>query len=106
MRSLIHANGAGVLTYGITPPKQSYTNEKLADVALRQTARIRQLPIDALVIYDIQDESLRTNVERPFPYSPCIEPTRYAFESLADLDVPKVVYRSVAALTRVELSES
>lgn len=106
MRSLVRANRAGILTYGITPPKQAYSLEKLADVALKQIARIRQLPIDALVVYDIQDESLRTNAERPFPYSPSIEPTRYAFESLAELTVPKVVYRSVASLTSEELSSS
>jgi hypothetical protein len=106
MRSLVDSNQAGILTYGITPPKESYTAEKLADVALRQTARIRQLPIDALVIYDIQDESLRNNAERPFPYSPSIDPARYAFESLAGLDVPKVVYRSVASLTEAKLSNS
>lgn len=106
MRSLVDRNRAGILTYGITPPKAAYSREKLADVAQRQTARIRELPIDALVIYDIQDESLRTNAERPFPYSPSIEPTRYAFESLAELDVPKVVYRSVASLTSEELSAS
>ena len=106
MRSLVDGNRAGILTYGITPPKQSYPPEKLADIALRQTERIRKLPIDGLVIYDIQDESLRTKAERPFPYSPSIEPTRYAFESLSELDVPKVVYRSVASLTKAELSAS
>jgi hypothetical protein len=106
MRSLVDRNRAGILTYGITPPKQSYTPEKLADVALRQTERIRRLPVDALVIYDIQDESLRTHAERPFPYSPSVEPTRYAFDSLSELDVPKVVYRSVASLTKAELSAS
>jgi hypothetical protein len=106
MRALVERNGAGILTYGITPPKQAYSPEKLAEVAQRQTARIRRLPIDGLVIYDIQDESLRTHAERPFPYSPSIEPTRYAFDSLAELDVPKVVYRSVASLTAPELSTS
>jgi hypothetical protein len=106
MRSLVDRNQAGILTYGITPPKQSYAPEKLSEVALRQTARIQKLPIDALVIYDIQDESLRNNTERPFPYSPSIDPARYAFESLAGVDVPKVVYRSVASMTEAELSDS
>ena len=77
-----------------------------SNLALRQTARIRQLPIDALVIYDIQDESLRNDAERPFPYSPSIDPAHYAFESLAALDVPKVVYRSVPSLSEAQLSES
>lgn len=106
MLSLLQQNRAGILTYGITPPKRSYGPDKLAEVAHRQTARIRQLPVDALVVYDIQDESLRTNVERPFPYSPCIEPANYAFDFLAGLQLPKIVYRSVASLSRSELSAS
>lgn len=104
MRSLVLGNRAGILTYGITPPKQSYGIERLAEVAERQVARIRQLPIDGLVVYDIQDESLRTDAPRPFPYSPCVDPARYAFELLTKLDVPKVVYRSVASVTRAELA--
>jgi hypothetical protein len=106
MRSAVLGNRAGILTYGITPPRQSYAAEKLAEVAMRQITRISQLPIDALVIYDIQDESLRTHATRPFPYQPCVDPARYAFEFLADLRLPKVVYRSVAAVTRTELSET
>lgn len=105
MRPLVLGNRAGILTYGITPPKRAYAPEKLAEVAQRQTARIRQLPIDALVIYDIQDESLRTDAPRPFPYLPCVDPTRYAFEALAELHMPKVVYRSVASVTRPQLAE-
>jgi hypothetical protein len=105
MRSLVLNNQAGILTYGITPPKRSYTPERLAEVAQRQITRIRQLPLDALVIYDIQDESLRTDAPRPFPYLPCVEPVRYAYDALAALEVPKVVYRSVASITRAQLSE-
>lgn len=106
MHPLVSANRAGILTYGITPPKQSYTPERLAEVARQQTARIGQLPIDALVIYDIQDESLRTDAPRPFPYLPSIDPARYAFDTLSELHLPKVVYRSVASITRTQLSES
>jgi hypothetical protein len=105
MRSLVLGNHAGILTYGITPPKQSYTPERLAEVAQRQITRIRQLPLDALVIYDIQDESARTDAPRPFPYLPCVEPARYAYDALAELKVPKVVYRSVASVTPAQLSQ-
>ncbi len=99
LRNLIVANRPGILTYGITPPKQSYPTDKRFDLAMRQSARIRGLPIDALVVYDIQDESARTSEARPFPYLSCIDPTEYALVDLADVEVPKVVYRCVGSLT-------
>ncbi len=86
------------MTYGITPPKRSYPAEKQAEVAARQTARISRLPIDALVVYDLQDESARTDEVRPFPYLECVDPTEYAHCALAELTLPKVVYRCVAPL--------
>jgi hypothetical protein len=106
VRNLVLRNRPGILSYGITPPKQSYSTEKLAEVAARQTARIRQLPIDALVVYDIQDESARTRETRPFPYLPCVDPTDYALDQLAGVQVPKVVYRSVAPLTKSAFTAS
>ncbi len=106
MRELVRTFRSGILTYGITPPKQSYSSERLADVATAQTERIRQLPVDALVVYDIQDESMRTEAPRPFPYLACVNSTRYALDALAQLDIPKVVYRCVAPLSKQELSAS
>jgi len=106
MREHIRANRSGLITYGITPPKRSYSSDRLAEVATAQTERIRQLPIDALVVYDIQDESVRTEVPRPFPYLECVESTNYALDSLAQLSIPKIVYRCVAPLSKEELSTS
>jgi len=94
------------LTYGITPPKRSYPPEKQAEVAARQTARIARLPIDALVVYDLQDESERTDQARPFPYLECVDPTDYALGALAELTVPPVVYRCVAPLGADALADS
>ena len=54
------------LTYGITPLKASFTEERKREVAALQCARIQRLPVDALVVYDLQDESSRTDAERPF----------------------------------------
>jgi hypothetical protein len=104
VREQIRACRAGLLTYGITPPKRSYSADKLAEVAAAQVARIRQLPLDALVVYDIQDESTRTEVPRPFPYLECVDAVQYALDVLAPLDLPKIVYRCVAPLSRPELS--
>lgn len=96
----------GILTYGITPPKLSYTITKRTEVAGRQAARIKALPIDALVVYDLQDESERTSAERPFPFLETVDPIDYAYTDLADVKVPKVCYRCVSRLSRDELGTS
>ncbi len=88
-----------ILTYGITPPKTSYSEERRRNTAEAQTARIRELPIDALVTYDLQDESSRTDVERPFPFLESIDPLEYAYDYLSGVPQSKIVYRSVAGQT-------
>lgn len=95
-----------LLTYGITPPKRSWEPQRVAEVAARQTARIRDLPVDAVVVYDLQDESTRTDAPRPFPYEPCQDPVSYAYEQLAGIEVPRVVYRCVAPLEAHDLRDS
>lgn len=97
---------AGGLTYGITPPKRSWDADRVAEVAARQAARIRELPVDGLVVYDLQDESARTDAQRPFPFVPSIDPVTYAYDHLADLEVPRIVYRCVAPLAPAELEQS
>jgi len=106
VRDHIRANRASLLTYGITPPKRSYSAERLADIAAAQIGRIRQLPVDALVVYDIQNESMRTEVPRPFPYLECVDAAEYALDALAPLDIPKIVYRCVAPLSKEQLAAS
>jgi hypothetical protein len=106
VKSAIARRAPGILTYGITPPKRSMSSERRAELAARQAARIRNLPIDGLVVYDLQDESDRTSDERPFPFIETVDPVEYAFADLASLDLPKVCYRCVAALTAPELSAS
>lgn len=106
MHQAIRARASGIVTYGITPPKRSLAPEKRKEVAERQAARIRTLPIDGLVVYDLQDESDRTRDERPFPYIETLDPVDYAFDDLASVQVPKVCYRCVAGLSRTALSSS
>ncbi|MEZ4233932.1 MAG: hypothetical protein R3B89_32460 [Polyangiaceae bacterium] len=91
------------LTYGITPPKIAYSEEKRLQTAALQSARIAALPIDALVVYDLQDESSRTDAKRPFPFLRAIDPLSYAYEYLSGVPQKKIVYRSVSTLTREEL---
>lgn len=91
------------LSYGITPPKLSTPEPRRREIASLQAARVGALPVDALVVYDLQDESSRTDVKRPFPFLQAIDPLDYAYDYLGGLALPKVVYRSVSSLTEPEL---
>ena len=70
----IKSGSSGILTYGITPPKSETPSEKIAQIAEKTVARIIPLDIDALVVYDVQDESARTSEERPFPFLKALDP--------------------------------
>ena len=106
MRNAITRRKNGLVTYGIAPPKSSYPADKRMSVAAKQIARISELPVDGLIIYDIQDESDRTSAERPFPYIETVDPVEYAFSDLGGLKVPKVVYRCVAPMNLQALRKS
>ncbi len=85
----------GLLLYGITPPKENTDKEKIKNIADKQIARIKNIEIDGLVLYDIQDESSRTNAPRPFPFMPTLSPDFYCENYLHELKVPKIIYKCV-----------
>ncbi len=95
---------AALCLYGLAPPKQSTSPERLRAIVEAQVTRVRALAPDALVVYDLQDETARQETERPFPFLPTLDPAAYAYESLRDLAIPKIVYRSVARDSRESLS--
>jgi len=81
--------------YGLAPPKQSTDPARLRAIVEAQRARIAALGPDALIVYDLQDESDRQTAVRPFPFLPTLAPSHYANELLGDLAVPKIIYRCV-----------
>lgn len=83
------------LTYGLTPPKATTAEERQRAIAALQTARVNALGVDALVLYDLQDESSRTALARPFPFIETIDPADYAADHLRGVTAPKIVYQSV-----------
>lgn len=91
--------------YGLAPPKLATDPGRLAAIVEAQTTRLRQLGPDALVVYDLQDESDRQAGPRPFPFLPTIPPAVYAYEALQALSIPKIVYRCVARDTPESLSQ-
>jgi Methylenetetrahydrofolate reductase len=99
----IKSKDSGILLYGITPPKDQTTPERVIEIAQKTLERLQTLDIDALVVYDVQDESARTDEERPFPFLKALDPYEFAIEHLNALDLPKIIYRPAGKFTKVEL---
>jgi hypothetical protein len=91
------------LLFAITPPRQSTPPERLRAIALATIGRLQRLDLDGLVIYDIDDESSRNPVERPFPFSPTVDPARYRADHLQQWQTPVIVYRAVGKYQREDL---
>ena len=96
---------SGILLYGITPPKAQTPVEKLPSIAEKSLKTLCGLDIDALIVYDVQDESTRTNEERPFPFSSALDPFTYTSQYLQALTVPKIIYRPASMFSKAELTE-
>lgn len=103
-RDKINAAKPGIITYGITPPKKNNTSDKIKEITLKHLERINSLNIDALIVYDIQDEKERINQDRPFPFLPTIDADVYVNEYLQSLKKPKIVYRCVGKYSATEFT--
>ncbi|GAB4006326.1 hypothetical protein GCM10028808_08080 [Spirosoma migulaei] len=101
----IKSGESGVLLYGITPPKAGTAPERVAEIAQKTIERLTALDIDALVVYDVQDESARTTEERPFPFINALDPLVFAAGYLGTLTIPKIIYRPAGKFSNVELSD-
>jgi hypothetical protein len=91
----------------MVPPKKTeegIQSTKVQEIAGRQIKRLQNLPIDGLILYDIQDEATRTAEARPFPFMETYDGFAYNQEYLQQLDIPKVIYRSVGKYTPQELT--
>ena len=100
----IRSGESGILLYGITPPKEGTSPERLTEIAGKTVARLSGLDIDALVVYDVQDESARTEEERPFPFMNALDPLTFAAGYLERITVPKIIYRPAGKFSGEELS--
>ena len=63
-----------VLLYGTTPPRAGTPPEQVDSAADKLAARLAGLPLDGVVVYDIQDETGRTQAPRPFPFIGTVDP--------------------------------
>jgi len=99
----IDARQGGFVLFAITPPRRSTPTDRLPAIARATVERLSGLDLDGLVLYDIDDESSRNPVERPFPFSPTIDPADYRVDHLPQWDTPVIVYRAVGKYQREDL---
>jgi hypothetical protein len=90
--------GSVIFLYGTTPPRSRTADDALRAVANKLAVRVRDLPVDGLVIYDIQDESGRTQLPRPFPFAGTIDPRHYARLLFRHTATPAITYKCVGEL--------
>jgi hypothetical protein len=86
------------LLYGTTPPRLGTAPEEVAAAADKLAARLAGLPLDAVVVYDIQDETGRSERPRPFPFSGTVDPRLYSSSLSQRVGRPAITYKALGAL--------
>ena len=86
------------LLYGTTPPRLGTPPGDVAAAADKLAARLAGLPLDGIVVYDIQDETGRTGVPRPFPFVGTIDPRVYAQLLTERCGRPVITYKSLGSI--------
>jgi hypothetical protein len=61
------------------------------------------LDIDALIVYDVQDESERIAEERPFPFLNALDPLYFTERYLHDITTSKIIYKPAGKFFSNEL---
>jgi hypothetical protein len=83
-----------VLLYGTTPPRAGTPPDQIDAAADKLAARLAGLPLDGVVVYDIQDETGRTSQPRPFPFVGTVDPREYA----THFRLPTIVYKALGMM--------
>jgi hypothetical protein len=96
---------AGVLLFGLTPPRRGEPEERVKEIAEVTLGRLAGLDLDGLILYDIDDESDRNSDKRPFPYLPTMDPARYYTEYLGGWERPTIIYRCVGKYDEEDLRD-
>jgi 5,10-methylenetetrahydrofolate reductase len=102
LRSRLLGGSGFVLLYGTTPPRSGSAREVIETAAGRLAERVRALPLDGFVVYDLQDESARTAEPRPFPFAPTVDSRGYSRLLGALTGRAAVCYKCIGRMTETE----
>lgn len=81
--------------FGCTPPREGTSDAEARRVCALFAARSAVLATDGVVVYDIQDESVRTQLARPFPFRKTMDASLFASFFFQLSGKRCVVYKSV-----------
>ena len=87
----------GVYFIGTTPPKSTIAEEQLVEISSKLLARLDNLEVDGLIVYDIQDESSRIDKPRPFPFMETHDPRAWSKRLNTASGKPVITYKSVSS---------
>jgi hypothetical protein len=99
----IREGESGFLIFAVTPPRLATARDRAQQIADATTARLANLDLDGLILYDIDDETSRNPTQRPFPFTATLDPADYLANHLAAWALPVVIYRAVGKYTPEEL---
>jgi hypothetical protein len=94
--------GQTVLLYGTTPPRLGTAPESIAAAADKLAARLAGLPLDGVVVYDIQDETGRSSQARPFPFVGTVDPRVYASLLTERTGRPAIAYKALGMIPEAD----
>ncbi|MFD5090659.1 methylenetetrahydrofolate reductase [Amycolatopsis thailandensis] len=100
---LIDRAAGEFLLFSLTPPRLATAHDRVQEIADATMARLRPLKLDGLILYDIDDEAARNPAQRPFPFSPTLDPANYLANNFASWQTPVIVYRVVGKYAPSEL---
>lgn len=104
LKTKLANNSAGILLYGMTPPKASATKDEIASLAQRTIDRLDGINIDGIVLYDIQDESERNKEERTFEFKHTLNPQSY-YDEYFSQRFEAIIYHAVGKYSQDELKK-
>jgi len=84
--------------FGCVPPLDSTLSDEAMDIASKFSERGRVLAVDGYIVYDVQDESIRTSDKRPFPYRKLADPLEFAKFLRETSHKGCVVYKAVTCM--------
>jgi len=99
---LVNSKYKGLCLYGTVPPRKCTPLERVRSFAKKLVEDVEKLGVDALVIYDVQDEPSRSGECRPFPFAQSYEPEFYAkiVKEFTTRPLECIIYRALPYITK------
>lgn len=98
LRARLLDAGQPIFLYGTTPPRAGSSPEQVVGAAQKLGERLRGLPLDGVVVYDIQDETGRTGQPRPFPFAATVDPRSYSSLLRERTGLSPITYKALGEL--------